>query len=114
MISRVVLEDTTIGDSPVKTGETLLLMIGAANRDRVAYPDPDVLDLTRRPQARPLGFGLGIHFCLGAPLARLAAQAAIGALSALDLTVAEPGPAYAEGMIVRGLASLPVRIGGDA
>jgi cytochrome P450 len=114
VISRVVLEDTTIGDSPVTAGETLLLMIGAANRDPVAYPDPDALDLTRRPETRPLGFGYGIHFCLGAPLARLAAQAAIGALCALDLTVAEPGPAHAEGMVVRGLASLPVRLGGGA
>ncbi|MFI6513272.1 cytochrome P450 [Streptosporangium sp. NPDC050855] len=108
MISRLVLEDTMVGDTPVKAGETLLLVLGAAARDPRVYDDPDVLDLSRRPGVRNLGFGHGIHFCIGAPLARMTAQIALGALSRLDMELAVDDPRRNEGMVVRGLAELPV------
>lgn len=112
VISRVALKDTVIGDTPVRAGESMLLILAAANRDPSVYDEPDRLDLARPTGARNLGFGHGIHFCLGAPLARLAAQAALGEIAALDLEIAEPGPRHTEGMIIRGLASLPVTVAG--
>ncbi|MEU4230023.1 cytochrome P450 [Nonomuraea sp. NPDC026600] len=111
VISRTALSDTVIGDTPIQQGEQMLLVLGAANRDPAAYDAPDRLDLARRASARNLGFGHGIHFCLGAPLARLAVQVVIGRLAELDLTIADPGPRHTEGMVVRGLASLPVVAG---
>ena len=107
MISRIVLADTDLEGAPVKGGEILLLILAAANRDARVYTAPDELDLSRGSE-RNLGFGHGIHYCLGAPLARLTAQVAIGALAGLDLVIADPGPAQGEGMVIRGLARLPV------
>ncbi|MFD0662092.1 cytochrome P450 [Thermocatellispora tengchongensis] len=114
VISRVVLADTEIGGVPVRAGESLLLILGAANRDPAVYDEPDRLDLARQSGGRNLGFGHGIHFCLGAPLARLAVQAALTELIPLDLEIAEPGPRHTEGMVIRGLASLPVTVRGRA
>jgi unspecific monooxygenase len=107
MLSRLVLADTELEGKPVKAGEILLLILAAANRDPRVYSSPDELDLSRGSE-RNLGFGHGIHYCLGAPLARLAAQIAIRALADLDLVITEPGPAQGEGMVIRGLARLPV------
>jgi len=107
MLSRLVLADTELEGAPVTSGEILLLIAAAANRDPRVYAAPDQLDLSRTSE-RNLGFGHGIHFCLGAPLARLAAQVAIGALATLDLVITDPGPAQGEGMVIRGLARLPV------
>lgn len=107
MVSRTALEPAEIAGAPVAAGEAVLLVIGAANRDPAVYDDPDRLDLTRRSD-RHLGFGLGIHFCVGAPLARLTAQVAIGVLAGLDLELVDPEPAYAENLIMRGLTELPV------
>ena len=114
VISRVVLQDTVIGDTPVRAGEALLLVLAAANRDPAAYDEPDRLDLARSSGTRHVGFGHGIHFCLGAPLARLAAQAALSELVSLDLEIADPGPRPTEGMVIRGLSSLPVTVRGRA
>ncbi|HWU85668.1 MAG TPA: cytochrome P450 [Kofleriaceae bacterium] len=107
LLSRLVLADTDLEGSPVKAGEILILIVAAANRDPRVYASPDQLDLSRGSD-RNLGFGHGIHYCLGAPLARLAAQIAIGALAELELVIADPGPAQSEGMVIRGLARLPV------
>ncbi len=107
MISRLVLADTSLAGAAVKKGEMLLLILAAANRDPRVYSSPDELDLSR-PSDRNVGFGHGIHYCLGAPLARLVAQVAIGALSKLELELEAQGPTQGEGMVVRGLARLPV------
>jgi unspecific monooxygenase len=88
----------------------VLLLLGAANRDPDVFADPDRLDLTRAPE-RHLAFGLGIHFCLGAPLARLEGAVALTALMRRDLALTGEPLKYKDNLILRGLAGLPVRIG---
>ncbi|HIK93502.1 MAG TPA: cytochrome P450 [Planctomycetes bacterium] len=73
--TRVAAEDMEIGGEQIKVGQRVLPLLGAANRDPDQFLDPDVLDLSRSPN-KHLAFGYGIHFCVGAPLARLEAQVA--------------------------------------
>ena len=81
MTGRVTLEDIEdLGGKRIPKGETVLCLLGSANHDPAVYPDhPERLDITR-PNVRPLSFGGGIHFCLGAQLARLEAEVAISTL----------------------------------
>ena len=72
---RVVLEDTELAGHPVPKGSRVLLLLGASNRDPRRFPEPDRFDVTREAQGH-VSFGHGIHFCLGAPLARLEAKVA--------------------------------------
>ncbi|MCP2363535.1 cytochrome P450 [Nonomuraea thailandensis] len=108
---RVALEDVSLGGTPVPRGTPVMAVIGAANRDPAVFPDPDRFDVTRSPE-RHLAFGLGIHFCLGATLARMEGEIALSALAAAapGLELAEPAPPYKENVVLRGLASLPVRL----
>jgi cytochrome P450 len=78
-VSRLVYEDVTLGDRTIPAGSLVLGLLGAANRDPDHFPEPDRLDLRRRDN-RHLAFGWGIHFCLGAPLARLEGQLAFRTL----------------------------------
>ncbi|MGW0905302.1 cytochrome P450 [Streptomyces sp. NPDC002853] len=71
MTTRVAREHGTIGDAEVRPGDTVLFLLGAANRDPGVYPDPDRFDIGRAPAAAHLAFSAGPHFCLGAGLARL-------------------------------------------
>ncbi|MBP6016941.1 MAG: cytochrome P450 [Candidatus Promineofilum sp.] len=66
--TRIAYEDRLIGGRLIRRGESVTLLLGSANRDPAAFPDPDRLDIARRPN-RHLAFGRGIHYCLGAPLA---------------------------------------------
>jgi cytochrome P450 len=70
---RRVAADVTIRDSQLRAGQMVLAWIGSANRDEAQFPDPDSFDIRRTPN-RHIAFGHGIHFCLGAPLARLEAK----------------------------------------
>jgi len=83
--------------------------LGAANRDPAQFPDPDRLDLTRTDN-RHIAFGWGIHFCLGAPLARVEGQIAIGTLVQRlpKLALATDRPEYRQSLTLRGLTALPV------
>jgi cytochrome P450 len=107
--ARTALEDVTVGGVEIGKGETVLCLLGAANRDPAVYPDPDRLNIARE-NVRPMSFGGGIHFCLGAQLARIEAEIAIATLLrrlpglALD-NAAEPEwrPAF----VLRGLSRLP-------
>ncbi|MEO3829160.1 cytochrome P450 [Actinomadura sp. B10D3] len=111
---RIALEDMEIAGTPIPKGAWVHVSLGAADRDPAVFESPDRLDVTRAPK-RHVAFGHGIHFCLGAPLARLEGRIAIGGL--LDrfpgLALAVP-PAdlrhHRTGSIVRGLVSLPVRV----
>jgi cytochrome P450 len=111
MSGRVALEDIDdIGGKKIPKGEGVLCLLGSANRDPAVYPDrPDRLDITR-PNVRPLSFGGGIHFCLGAQLARIEAEVAIASLLRrlpdLRLDNAE-NPEWRPTFVLRGLKRLP-------
>jgi hypothetical protein len=111
LTGRVALEDIEdLGGKKIPRGETVLCLLGSANRDPAVYPDqPDRLDITRQ-NVRPLSFGGGIHFCLGAQLARLEAEVAITTLLRRlpdlkldDAENAEWRPTF----VLRGLKRLP-------
>src|SRR5262249_29502270 len=76
---RVALSEAEVGGRKVAKGEGVLCLLGAANRDPAAFPDPDRLDI-KRPNIRPVSFGGGIHYCLRPPLARIEAEIAIRTL----------------------------------
>ena len=113
LTGRHLLEDVVVGDVTLPAGTTAITLLGAANRDPAMFPDPDRFDIARENANRHIGFGMGIHFCLGAPLARLEAQTAIGALLRRfpDLQPAwgDAEPEHRETFTLRGLVSLPVK-----
>jgi cytochrome P450 PksS len=108
---RYTREDVTIAGVTIPRGEMVLAVIASANRDERQFAAPDTLDIMREPN-RHLAFGLGAHFCLGASLARLEAQIAIGTLlnrcQELQLTVAPQRLRWRRGLVLRGLEALPV------
>jgi cytochrome P450 PksS len=110
---RYAREDVTLHGLTIPRGEITLGVIGSANRDESIFHRPDVLDLTREPN-RHLSFGQGIHYCLGAPLARLEAQVAINRLLArapdLRLKRRPDSLRWRPGLILRGLEALPVKL----
>jgi cytochrome P450 len=109
LTGRTALEDVEVGGTQVAKGESVLCLLGAANRDPSVYPDPDRLDITRA-NIRPLSFGGGIHFCLGAQLARIEGEVAISTLLRRfpNLKLDNPGnPDWRQTFVLRGLNRLP-------
>ncbi|MFK4509616.1 cytochrome P450 [Bradyrhizobium daqingense] len=111
MTGRVALEDIDdLGGVRIPKGETVLCLLGSANRDPAVYPDrPDRLDVTRQ-NVKPLSFGGGIHFCLGAQLARIEAEIAIATLLRRlpDLRIDDvENPQWRPTFVLRGLTRLP-------
>ena len=111
MTGRVTLEEIDdLAGRKIPKGETVLCLLGSANRDPEVYPDrPDRLDITR-PNVRPLSFGGGIHFCLGAQLARIEAEIAISTLLRRlpDLRLDDAdNPEWRPTFVLRGLKRLP-------
>ncbi|MEV4548520.1 cytochrome P450 [Nonomuraea wenchangensis] len=131
LTGRVALRDAELGGTPVPAGTAVVALIGAANRDPAVFPDPDRFDPGRfdpgrtdpdrtdprrldgaREPGRHLAFGLGIHFCLGATLARMEGEIALSALAAAAprMELLDPAPPYRPNLVLRGLAKLPVRL----
>jgi cytochrome P450 len=110
-IRRFPLVELEVGGVRIPAGDTVLLSVASAGRDPGRYPDPDTFDPARRDSPH-LGFGHGIHFCLGAPLARLEGEVAIGALLGRfpDLALGVPAAdlRWRPSFRVRGLRALPV------
>ena len=108
--SRTTLEDVDeIGGISLEKGRTVVCLLGSANRDPTVYPDPDLLDITRR-DVRPLSFGGGLHYCVGAQLARIEGEIAIATLLRrfpnLRLNKADR-PDRRPTFVLRGLNELP-------
>ncbi|MFJ8789592.1 cytochrome P450 [Streptomyces sp. NPDC102462] len=108
-IRRFPVEDVTIGGVTVPAGETVWVSPAAANRDPARFPDPDRLDLGRDAGGH-LALGHGIHYCLGAPLARAETEIALTALLERfpDLALADGGLRWRRSLRARGLVALPV------
>jgi pimeloyl-[acyl-carrier protein] synthase len=106
---RMATRDAEIAGVPISEGTLVLGLVGAANRDPAQFLEPDRLDLGRT-EPRHLAFGAGIHYCLGAPLARLGAQVAIGSLLRRfpTLALAEECLTWRPSSTLRGLQALPV------
>ena len=109
MFERWVLQDLTYDDVPLRQGVEVGLFYASGNRDPRRFADPDRLDLTRRDNPH-LTFGLGIHYCIGAPLARLEMQIAFETLLRRlpDIHIAREPVEYTGGFVIRGHKVLPV------
>ncbi|MEV8096943.1 cytochrome P450 [Kitasatospora sp. NPDC085879] len=111
-IRRFTREAVAVGGVTVPAGETVLCALASANRDGEQFPDPDRLDVRRRDNGH-LALGHGIHYCLGAPLARLETAVALTALlrrfPRLELDVPEEQLRHRPSLRARGLLELPVR-----
>jgi len=111
LVSRVVMEPVELAGMTVSPGERLVAYLGAGNRDPERFPEPDRLWLAR-PDNGPLSFGGGIHYCLGAPLARLEAQVALPALLRRFPRLALAGvPARRDSLSIKGFTRLPIDTG---
>lgn len=110
LVGRVAGEDMTIGEVRVPKGDTMMLLLAAAHRDPEAVDRPDVYD-PRRGAVRHLAFGLGPHFCLGAPLARLEATVALSAVTRRFPQARLGGePVYKPHVTLRGMSRLDVAV----
>jgi cytochrome P450 len=110
MFERWVLEDIEVGGVVIPRGVEVALLFGSANRDQEVFDDPDRLDVGRMDNPH-ISFGAGIHFCLGAPLARIELIESFGALMdrAPKLELVRE-PVWKPGYVIRGLESLDVRV----
>ena len=112
LTGRTLLHDIELGDVHLKAGQFIMLLLASGNRDPLAFNDPDEFDLARTPNNH-LGFGFGIHHCLGAPLARMEADVALSTLvrRAPRLALASDAVTYKANVILRGMESMPVSLG---
>jgi len=107
---RHAVADTQLGDQEISAGNVVLAWIGSANHDEAQFPDAERFDITRSPN-RHIAFGQGVHFCLGAPLARLEARIALGTMLERLPNIQVARGAYLEpqeSFIVYGVKHLPI------
>jgi cytochrome P450 len=111
-LNRWAVVDVELRGQKIRRGESVIVVLGAADRDADRFEEPDALDLASERETRHLGFGRGRHFCLGAPLARLEAEIALGTLlrrlPGLHLAVAEDELRWRPVPLFRSLVALPV------
>ena len=112
LTGRALTEEMAVGDVELEAGDFVMLLVASANRDEQAFEDPGRFDVARSPNNH-LGFGFGIHHCLGAPLARMEGQVALATLvrRVPDLSLAGE-ITYKSNVVLRGMESLPVRLRG--
>jgi cytochrome P450 len=112
MLSRRATEDVEVGGVKIRANEIVVGLIHAGNRDPAVFEDPDRLDVTRKG-ARNLALGHGIHYCIGAALARLEAQVALSAIITRlpELRLSSEVLEWIPSIVVHGLAALPVTFG---
>jgi cytochrome P450 len=110
-MTRIALEDVSLdrGGPTIRRGDRVFALLNAANRDPAVFPDPDRFDVAR-DDSRHLSFGFGIHFCLGAPLARLEGRIGVAALVQRlpELTLVLDRPEWTDSFVLRGVKALPV------
>ncbi|MBO0864539.1 MAG: cytochrome P450 [Mycobacterium sp.] len=110
LVGRIAADDMAIGEVKVVKGDTMMLLLAAAQRDPAEFERPEVFDPDRKP-FRHLGFGRGPHFCLGAPLARLEASVALSAVTARFPNAWLLGePEYKPNVTLRGLSTMAVAV----
>jgi len=112
LTGRSLLADLEVGGITIPAGDFVMLLLASANHDPQQFDDPESLDVARTPNNH-LGFGFGLHHCLGAPLARMETQVAVTSLMRRfpDLTLAVDRPEYRSHVILRGMEVLPVTVG---
>jgi cytochrome P450 len=114
--NRSALEDIPLGETTIPAGAGIFLAVAAGNRDAARFSDPDVFDPERQdgPAGQHLGYGGGVHYCFGAPLARLEVQIALQALARRLVNprlVTDPPP-YRPSPILRGPLHLQIEVDG--
>jgi cytochrome P450 len=110
LVARIAADDMTIGDTTVVKGDSMMLLLAAAQHDPAEYERPETFDPDRNG-FRHLAFGRGLHYCLGAPLARLEAAVALSAVTARFPDARVDGePAYKRNVTLRGLSALSVAV----
>ncbi len=110
-LARVVRVSHDLHGRQLTEGERVFAMLHGANRDERRFPDPDRMDLARAPN-KHLTFGFGIHFCLGAPLARLEGRIAFAAFARRfpGMRLAREGMSWSDSIIIRGITEVPVEL----
>ncbi|WP_067657978.1 cytochrome P450 [Nocardia harenae] len=116
MTTRAATRPITVAGREFEQGEGVVILINSANRDHAVFPDGDRLDVARysdpkRPAKKHLGFSLGIHYCLGAPLALLEMEVLLDVLlrKVKEIELRDDAPVYKPNVVIRGLESLPAR-----
>ncbi|WP_433559432.1 cytochrome P450 [Pseudonocardia xinjiangensis] len=114
MTTRTARQDLVVGGRTFREGDNVCVLVGSANRDPRAYDRPDEFDVTRYASGtatpRHLGFALGIHYCMGAALARLEGEVLLAELARRVRTLEQAGePVYRPNLLIRGLRELPLR-----
>ena len=111
-LPRLVTKDTELGGHPLKAGNMIMLRYGAANRDERQFENPDELDVHRKKAGMQMAFGSGVHFCIGAPLARqelnLGFPALLKRMGNIRLAPGHPPPEAEPSFILRNLPQLHI------
>ena len=107
LVDRFVAQDIVLGDVALKRGDSVTAVVGSANRDPAMFDRPDVLDIERDSSAA-LTFGDGMHYCIGAPLARIMAPAMLGELLNLRALAVDGQPQWGTDPYMRAMTNLPL------